>query len=265
LIRVTLLGTGGSAGVPMIGGPDGTGDWGACDPAEPRNRRTRASVLIEHGGQALLVDTGPDVRAQLLANRIRKVDAIVYTHSHADHITGLDDVRILNRIADRPLDAIATETTLEELEERFGYAFKPWQPPGFFRPVMVPRPVVPGQTIDILGLGIELFDQDHGFTRSLGLRAGRFGYSTDVVDLDDAAFAALAGVDTWVVGCFQRHAHRTHAWLPRVLTWIERLRPRRAVLTHMGPDMDFGWLTSRLPAGVEPGYDGMVLEVPAQA
>ncbi len=262
-MKITLLGTGGSAGVPMIGGPDGAGDWGECDPAEPRNRRSRASILIEWDGQALLVDTPPDMRVQLLACKIRKVDAVLYTHAHADHITGLDDVRILNRIVDHPLDAFATAETLAELETRFRYAFVPWQPPGFFRPVLVPRPVVAGQTIEILGLDVKLFDQDHGFTHSLGLRAGGFGYSTDVVDLDEAAFAALAGVDTWVVGCFQRHLHRTHAWLPRVLDWVARVRPRRTVLTHMGPDMDFAWLRARLPAGVEPGYDGLTLDVPA--
>ncbi len=245
----------------MIGGADGTGDWGACDPNEPRNRRTRASILIEQDGNTVLVDTAPDMRAQLLACKVKRVDAVLYTHAHADHITGLDDVRILNRIADRPLDAIATEATLEELELRFGYAFRPWQPPGFFRPVMLPRPVMPGQTVDAAGIAVRVFDQNHGFTRSLGLRVGGFGYSTDVVDFDDDAFAALAGVDTWVVGCFQRHAHRTHGWLPRVLSWVEHLRPRRTVLTHMGPDMDFAWLQARLPAGVEPGFDGMVLEV----
>ncbi len=245
----------------MIGGPDGAGDWGVCDPAEPRNRRSRASILIEHDGQALLVDTPPDMRAQLLACKIRKVDAVLYTHAHADHITGLDDVRILNRIVDHPLDAFATAATLAELERRFAYAFRPWQPPGFFRPVLVPRPVAPGDTIAILGVDVKLFDQDHGFTRSLGLRVGGFGYSTDVVDLDEAAFAALAGVDTWVVGCFQRHPHTTHAWLPRVLDWVNRLHPRRTVLTHMGPDMDFAWLSARLPKAVEVGFDGMVMEV----
>ena len=267
MINVTLLGTGGSAGVPMIGGPDGAGDWGECDPADPRNRRTRASILIqqgliERGGMALLVDTSPEMREQLLACRVARVDAILYTHAHADHILGLDDVRILNRIVDRPLDAFGTEATLAELRERFPYAFAAWQPPGFFRPVMVPRPIAPGDMVDTAGMSVRLFDQDHGFTHTLGLRVGGFAYSTDVVDLDDAAFATLEGVDTWVVGCFQRHAHRTHAWLPRVLGWAERARPRRTVLTHMGPDMDFSWLSNRLPVGVEPGYDGMVLEVP---
>ncbi|MBV9538959.1 MAG: MBL fold metallo-hydrolase [Acidisphaera sp.] len=257
-MRVTLLGTGGSAGVPQIGGRDGRGDWGACDPREPRNVRTRASITVEGPGGTLLVDTSPDMRGQLIACAVRRVDALLFTHAHADHISGLDDVRILNRIVDRPLEAFATPATIEELIRRFDYAFRPWQPPGFFRPVIVTRPVAPGETVETVGLRVELFDQDHGFIRSLGLRIGPFGYSTDVVDLDDGAFAALAGINTWVVDCFQRAPHRTHAWLARVIEWVERLKPRRTVLTHMGPDMDFATVGKRLPAGIEPGFDGQV-------
>jgi len=261
-MRVTLLGTGGSAGVPMIGGPDGHGDWGACDPAEPHNVRTRASIVVDSGQGVLLVDTPPDMRMQLLSCGIKQVDAVLYTHAHADHITGLDDVRLLNRIVERPLDAFATQATLDELQRRFGYAFRPWTPPGFYRPVLTPRPAEAGETIETAGMQVSLFDQDHGFTRSLGLRIAGFGYSTDVVDLDDAAFAALAGVDTWVVGCFQREPHRTHAWLDRVLDWVARLRPRRTIVTHMGPDMDWSWLRAHLPDGVEPGFDGQALDIP---
>lgn len=261
MIRAVLLGTGGSAGVPHLGGPDGRGDWGACDPAEPRNRRTRSSLLLQGEGGTLLVDTTPDMRAQLLANGVARVDAVLFTHAHADHILGIDDVRMLNRIADRPLEGFGTEATLGEIERRFEYVFRPWQPPGFYRPVVVPRRVTPGETIEIVGLGVRVFDQDHGYTRSLGLRVGGFGYSTDVVTLDAAALDALAGVDTWVVDCFQREAHRTHANLDRVLEWVDRLRPRRTVLTHMGNDLDWAWLSRRLPAGVEPGCDGMVIEV----
>ncbi len=262
MIRVTLLGTGGSAGVPMIGGPDGRGDWGACDPTEPRNRRTRASIAVEHEGATLLVDTAPEMRLQLIACGIGRVDAVLFTHSHADHITGLDDVRILNRIVARPLEAFATAEVLEELGRRFDYAFMPWQPPNFFRPVLTARPVAPGETVMMAGIPVRLFEQNHGFSRSLGLRIGGFGYSTDAVELDAAAFEALAGVDTWVVGCFQRAPHRTHAWFERVLGWVERVGARRTVLTHMGPDLDWSWLLGHLPSGIEPGYDGQVLEVP---
>jgi phosphoribosyl 1,2-cyclic phosphate phosphodiesterase len=263
-MRITILGCGASAGVPMIGGADGGGDWGDCDPGEPRNRRTRSSIVVENEqGQRLLVDTSPDMRNQLLDCRVPRVEAILYTHAHADHITGLDDVRILNRIADRPLDAFATQRTLDELTRRFAYAFRPWEPPGFYRPVLVPRAVVPGETLQTAGLVVRLFAQDHGRVETLGLRIGRFGYSTDVVGLDDAAFDALEGVDTWVVGCFlPKGPHWTHADLPAVLEWAARLKPRRTVLTHMGTGMDWAWMRANLPDGVEPGYDGMVLDVP---
>ncbi|MBN8871653.1 MAG: MBL fold metallo-hydrolase [Rhodospirillales bacterium] len=264
-MKVVLLGTGASAGVPMLGGADGTGDWGVCDPNEPRNRRTRTSIVVESvSGERLLVDTSPDMRNQLLDCRVPRVDAVLFTHAHADHIVGLDDIRILNRIADRPLQAFATPTTLDELTRRFGYAFKPWQPPGFFRPVLEPQPVAPGDTLRIAGMDVTLFSQDHGRVETLGLRIGGFAYSTDVVKLEEPAFAALAGIDTWVVDCFLREGpHWTHAHLALVLEWVDRLRPRRTILTHMGTDMDWAWLKANLPAGVEPGYDGMILELEA--
>jgi len=262
-MKITLLGTGGSAGVPLIGGADGDGDWGECDPGEPRNRRTRPSIVIEsETGGRLLVDTGPDMRAQLLACRVRRIDAILYTHAHADHVSGLDDVRILNRIAERPLVVYGTASTLAEVKARFGYAFKPWRPPHFFRPVLEEQPIAAPGKLDLIGLAIETFVQDHGTMESLGLRVGGFAYSTDVVALDEAAFQALAGVDTWVVDCFLRSGrHWTHANLETVLGWVARLKPRRTILTHMGTDMDWGWLRQNLPAGIEPGYDGMVVDV----
>ncbi len=261
-MRVTLLGTGGSAGVPMIGGLDGRGDWGECDPTEPRNRRSRASILIEQGRSAVLVDTSPEMRSQLLDCRVARVDALVFTHAHADHILGLDDVRMLNRIVDRPLEAFATRETLDELVGRFGYAFLPWQPPGFFRPVLEPVAIASGDDFVAAGIQFHAFEQDHGFVTTLGLRAGAFAYSTDAVQLNGAAYAALRGIDTWVVGCFQRMPHRTHAWLDRVLDWTKLVGARRTVLTHMGPDLDWSWLEARLPRGVEAGHDGQVLQIP---
>ena len=262
-MKVTLLGTGGSAGVPMIGGADGRGDWGDCDPGEPRNRRTRSSIVVEGAdGQRLLVDTSPDMREQLLKCEIPRVDAVLFTHAHADHITGIDDVRILNRIVGRPLSAFTTMATLTDLIQRFGYAFRPWEPPHFYRPVLEGRPVSHGDLFEAAGLPVQVFTQSHGRVDTLGLRIGAFAYSTDVVALNDAAFSILEGVDTWVVGCFLRRGpHWTHADLKTVLEWVERLRPRRTVLTHMGTDMDWAWMRENLPAGVEAGYDGMVLAV----
>jgi len=261
--RVTILGCGGSAGVPQLGGADGRGDWGACDPNELRNRRTRSSIVIEGpGGERLLVDTSPDMRHQLLACAVPRVDAILFTHAHADHVLGIDDVRILNRIVGRPLDAFATERTLQELDKRFDYAFQPWTPPWFYRPALTARQIAAGDVIEAAGMQVRLFEQDHGFLPTLGLRVGGFGYSTDVARLDEAAMQALAGVDTWIVDCFQRKAHKTHANLEQVLAWTERLEPRRVVLTHMGHDVDWAWLTSRLPPHVEPAHDGLILDVP---
>ncbi len=259
-MRVTILGCGGSAGVPSIGGSDGRGDWGRCDPAEPRNRRSRSSIVLEGPtGERLLVDTGPELRAQLLDSAVPKIDAVLYTHAHADHITGIDEVRILNRLCGHPLDAYGTAYTLDEIEHRFDYAFRPWTPPHFFRPVLVRREVLPGDVLQVAGLSLTLFEQDHKVVKTLGLRCGDFAYSTDLVELSQASLAMLDGVDTWLVGCFQRQPHLTHASLARVLGWSRQLGVRRTVLTHMGFDMDWAWLEANLPPGVEPAHDTQTL------
>jgi phosphoribosyl 1,2-cyclic phosphate phosphodiesterase len=238
-MKAIVLGCGGSAGVPMIGGSDGRGDWGACDPTEKRNRRTRSSIVVQaDDDRRFLVDTSPDMRLQLIDHGIVSIEAILFTHSHADHILGLDDVRILNRIIDRPLPVRADAHTLDELRRRFDYAFLPWRPPGFIRPVLEPEPV------------------------KSGFRIGRFAYCTDVVDLDDAAWEILAGVDTWLVDCFQRNPHRTHASLGLVREWAARLGAKRTILTHMGNDMDWGWMMRNLPRGLEAAYDGMEITIP---
>jgi phosphoribosyl 1,2-cyclic phosphate phosphodiesterase len=262
-VKVTVLGCGGSAGVPHIGGPDGRGDWGACDASEKRNRRTRSSIVL-HGddGRRILVDCSPDLRLQLIDNGIASVDAVIFTHSHADHILGLDDVRMLNRIIDRPMPVRGDAHTLAELERRFDYAFLPWRPPGFVRPVLEPEPVRPGESIHLAGMDLLLFEQDHGFGATLGVRLGRFAYCTDVVDLGDAAWESLSGVDTWMVDCFQREPHRTHAWLDLVVEWAAKLRVKRTILTHMGNDMDWGWMMRNLPLGFEPAFDGMEIIIP---
>ena len=261
--RAVVLGCGGSSGVPAIGGADGRGDWGLCDPAEPRNRRSRTALVVElTPGRRLLVDTGPELRTQLVDCAIPGVDAILFTHAHADHVSGIDDVRSLNRLAGRPLEAYAFAETLDELRGRFSYAFGPWTPPMFYRPVLVPRTVSPGDRLALLGADVTIFSQIHSRIRTLGFRSGWFAYSTDVSDLDAAAFAALAGVDTWVIDCFQREKHGGHAHLAQVLDWVGLLRPRRTVLTHMGPDLDWAWMQRHLPDGVEAGHDGMVIEAP---
>ncbi|MDO9708638.1 MBL fold metallo-hydrolase [Paracraurococcus lichenis] len=261
-MKVTILGCGGSGGVPLLGGKDEGGQWGDCDPAEPRNRRTRTSAMIEGpGGQRLLVDAGPDLRQQMLACRLGRFEAVLFTHPHADHILGIDDIRQVNRNLNRAIDAWGTRITLQKLDERFDYAFiGPTE--FFFRPALEPRRIAFGERFEAAGMTVEVFRQDHGVMDSLGLRIGKFAYSTDVVALPEESLRALEGLDTWVVGCFQRRPHAVHANLETVLRWVEVLRPRRTVLTHMGTAMDYRSLLRELPPGIEPGYDGMVLEVP---
>jgi phosphoribosyl 1,2-cyclic phosphate phosphodiesterase len=265
MTTVTLLGTGGSAGVPMLGGPDGRGDWGACDPGEPRNRRTRTSAVIDHGGARLLVDASPDLREQLLATATARVDALLVTHAHADHIAGIDDLRGLNRALGGPLPLFGSAATLDELQRRFDYAFAPWDGVSYIRPILAPRVIAAGDVFVAGGVPVRVFQQDHGFMTTLGVRVGGFAYCTDVVTLDEAALAALRGIHTWAVDCFQRApGHRTHAWVGRVLEWVAALRPRRTVLTHMGHDVDWAEMRRILPPGVEPGHDGQILDVPDQ-
>ena len=259
-----MLGCGGSAGVPQLGGVDGTGDWGACDKTETRNRRTRSSIVIQgEAGERLLIDCSPDMRAQLLACAVPRVDAILFTHAHADHVLGIDDIRILNRLVKRPIEAFAEPRTIAELVRRFDYAFKEWTTqPQFFRPVLIERPIGFGDIVETCGLRVRTFEQDHGYLSTIGVRVDGFGYSTDVVTLDERAFAVLEGVDTWVIDCFQRGRHSTHANVDQVITWFEQVKPRRMILTHMGYDLDWAWLQKRMPAGIEPGFDGMLIESP---
>jgi phosphoribosyl 1,2-cyclic phosphate phosphodiesterase len=256
-VRVIVLGCGSSGGVPLIGGR-----WGACDPANPKNRRTRASILIETDGRTLLVDTTPDLRAQLLAAERWKLDAVLYTHGHADHIMGLDDIRAVNRLIGAPLPAYADARTLADLTRRFDYAFAPLGPKGgFFRPVIEAHEIRAGEAFEAAGIRVLPIAQDHGTMPTLGFRIGDFAYSTDVLDLSEQALAALEGVRVWIVGCFQERPHYTHAHLERALAWVERLRPERTVLTHMGESLDYAALSAKLPAGVEPGFDGLVLDL----
>ncbi len=258
-MRVTILGCGGSDGVPQIGGPDGRGDWGACDPANPRNRRTRASAHVAVGDASILIDTAPDLRDQLMANGIGRVSHVLYTHDHADHSHGVNELRRLSRFNGQPMDVYADAATLARLHQRFGYAFE--QLPGSPYPE-----IATGHTIDgpfeLGGAEVHPVAQDHGFGETtLGFRIGGFAYSTDLIELSDAACAALAGLDLWIVDCFRHTPHPTHAHWDLTLSWIERLQPRRAVLTHMGTGMDYDTVSAQCPAGVEPGYDGMTIDL----
>lgn len=256
-MRVTVLGCGGSGGVPLA-----TGEWGVCDPTNPKNRRRRPSILIEDEELTILVDTGPDVREQLLDAACRRIDAILYTHAHADHVHGLDDLRAFNNVMGRPIDAFGTEGTLAAIRERFAYAFEAIEPGhGFYRPQLIARIITEYEPFRVGHLDVLPFRQDHGLSLSTGFRIGRFAYSTDVVGLDEQAFEALTGVEVWIVDCLREWPHITHAHLAQTLEWIDRVGAERAILTHMNHQADYDVLAAKLPPGVEPGYDGLVLEL----
>jgi phosphoribosyl 1,2-cyclic phosphate phosphodiesterase len=258
-MKVTILGCGGSGGVPFVDGTPG-GNWGVCDPANPRNRRRRVSILVESGDTTILVDASPDARAQLLDARVRRLDAVVFTHSHADHCHGLDELRGLMRARGTSIDAYMDTQTRSELTARFAYAFtSSFDPSSLYRPVFQDR-ALNGPT-RIGSIEVVPFFQGHGSETTLGLRFGPVAYSTDAVTLDEAAFAALAGVQVWIVDCLRDKPHPTHSHLEQTLGWIERVKPARAILTHMNHQIDYEDLRRRCPAGVEPAYDGLVVEI----
>lgn len=258
-MRITILGCGGAGGLPLIGN-----DWGDCDPNEPRNRRRRASILVEVNGAHILIDTSPDMREQLIDANVSAIDAILFTHEHADHIHGIDDVRTINRISRRAIDAYAAARCLNVIGRRFDYVFTPPPMEGgkqvFFKPCLTAHEIAPSEMFNAAGVDVLPFVQDHGFMTTLGFRFGDFAYSTDVVNLDAAAFAALAGVKVWLVGCLGTRPHPTHAHVGKVLGWVDRLKPERTILTHMAGGLDYMRLRDTLPRGVEPAHDGMVVE-----
>ncbi|HZS84986.1 MAG TPA: MBL fold metallo-hydrolase [Stellaceae bacterium] len=253
-MKVRMLGCGGSGGVPLVGG-----EWGACDPAEPRNRRRRASLLVETASTTILIDTSPDCRQQLLDAGTRRLDAVLYSHAHADHLHGIDDLRALNRLMRRPIAIHADVDTMATIRRRFDYVFTPIEPGGsFYKPTAVAN-IIQGPFV-VGDIRVVPFSQDHGFSTTLGFRIGPVAYSTDVVELDDKAFAALDGVAVWIVDCLRYEPHPTHSHLEKTLRWIERVKPRRAILTHMDVPLDYATLRRKLPAGVEPGYDGLTVD-----
>lgn len=256
-MRVTLLGCGSSGGVPTIGNV-----WGDCDPANPKNRRRRPSILVERDGLRVLVDSSPDMREQLLDAGVGPLEAVLYTHDHADHVNGIDDLRMVRRLTRRDIDVWAAPDVLDRMTGRFGYLFLGHaEPDALYRPILVPHAI--RGPFDLGKLTVVPFEQDHGTCRTLGFRFGRFAYSTDVVGLPEESFAILDGIEFWIVDSLRDGApHPTHANLEQTLRWIERIKPRRAILTHMNHQADYDTLCKRLPAGVEPGYDGLVLEIP---
>ncbi len=265
VLQVKILGSGCSTGVPRI-----DGYWGACDPNNPKNRRSRCSAWFGLYDQArpkamtsVVIDTSPDFRDQMIRAEAPHIDAVLWTHDHADQTHGLDDMRAFTFRRSQPIDGYTDQATLDTLTARFGYVFKGNLG---YPPVCEPHLIPPhGQLWSIAGEGgalpIVSFDQEHGPIRSVGYRIGDVAYSSDVSNLPEDSFAALKGLKVWIVDCLRYRPHPTHSHLEKTLAWIRRVRPERAILTNLHQDMDYSALQAQLPNGVEPAYDQMVFEI----
>lgn len=260
--RLTILGCGSSTGVPRVGN-----DWGKCDPTNPRNRRRRSSAIIEQrrAGRAttVLVDTGPDLREQLLSAGTKHLDGVLFTHDHADHTHGIDDLRMLSYAMKRRINVWLDAQTRAGVVGRFAYCFE--KPPGSnYPPILNAHEIVPPQPIRIEGEGgpIEAIPipQEHGDIPSLGFRFGNVAYSPDISGLPETSIPLLQGLDVWIVDALRYLPHPSHWSVGQTLEWVARLKPRRTILTHLHIDLDYAQLKRELPAGVEPAFDGMVVE-----
>lgn len=254
-MKVTVLGCGGSGGVPLA-----TGFWGECDPKNPKNRRRRASIAVETETTTLLVDSSPDLREQCLSAGIQRVDAVLYTHDHADHTHGIDDLKMFERFQKKPIPAYGNAETLASLQKRFRFAF-PITP----NPPEIYHHFLEAHLIDgpfrLGDIPVIPFVQDHGYSTSMGYRFDKVAYTTDAVSLDEAAFKALEGIEVWIVDCVTMDPRPTHSHLGQTLEWIQRVKPRQAYLTHMSSLLDYDTLMGILPEGVEPAYDGLAIAV----
>ncbi len=264
ILEVTILGCGSSGGVPRA-----DGNWGVCDPANPLNRRTRCSLLVRRKATdpahetTILVDTSPDMVRQSSAAGAKRLDAVLLTHEHADQVHGIDDIRAFALRHRRPIPVFMDERCGATMHKRFGYIFENAE---YYPAIADSQPMPasgvvwevqgPSGSIPVVG-----FDQEHGDITSLGFRFGPVGYSSDVAHLPEESFAALAGVQVWIVDALRETPHPTHAHLERTLEWIWRVRPERAILTNLHVDMDYEALRTKLPPGVEPAYDGLRFEI----
>ena len=264
-LRFTILGCGSSGGVPRIGG-----EWDACDPNNPKNRRLRCSALVERGSDAamtrVLIDTSTDCREQLLEAGVSWLDGVLYTHDHADHTHGIDELRMVSFNGKSRVDVYHDAKTGDVLRQRFGYCFET-PPESNYRPILNPHEIGPGERVEIAGEGGTItvipFRQSHGESDTLGFRIGGIAYSPDVKDLPEESLAHLEHLDIWVLDALRYTPHPSHFSVEEALEAIRLVKPRRAVLTHMHGSLDYETLARELPQSVEPAYDGMVLETDA--
>ena len=254
-IEVTILGCGSSGGVPLIGNI-----WGPCDANDSRNTRRRVSILVKKNKKTFLVDTSPDLRMQMLDAKVKDVDAVLYTHSHADHVHGIDDLRAFcwQRKDNKPLPIYSDQYTIDQITNRFDYAFE--NKYGSAVPSLAANTISIGNNT-IQGVNVEAIKQIHGKGFSLGYRFDNVAYSTDVNNLPNESMEQLKDLDLWIVDCVRYEPHYSHSHFDQTISWIKQLKPKKAILTHMGHWLDYNELKNKCPDNVEPGIDGMVIKI----
>lgn len=262
-LSLTILGCGSSGGVPRV-----AQGWGKCDPNEPKNRRRRCSVLVERtnagGTTRVLIDTSPDLREQLIDAGVTHLDAVLFTHEHADHTHGIDDLRPLVIMHRKRVPIWADQRTLDLLYARFGYCFQ--TPAGSdYPPILTAHLMKPDEPVTIDGAGgpitFQPFVLEHGNIEALGFRINNLAYTPDVSAIPPTSVPNMADLECWVIDALRDAPHPTHFHLAEALDWVARMQPKRAVLTNLHTDLDYGRLTRELPEGIVPAYDGMRIEI----
>lgn len=252
-VKIRILGCGASGGVPMVGR-----GWGRCNPDNPKNRRLRTSALIRSEGQTILIDTSPDLRAQLLSAQVERIDALLYTHAHADHLHGIDDLRSINRVMQKAIPTYANEHTMFEIKERFKYIFK--DDDGFLHPLLTPHVLNAEDSFHVGNVRVHSFTQEHGSIETLGFRVGDIAYTTDVNRFKGNAASFLKNLKVWIVGAMTELPVPTHASLEEIKAWTEEFKPEQVYLTHMSPQLDYDALCKILPGNIRPAHDGLEIE-----
>jgi len=255
-LTVTILGSGTSTGVPVPGCP-----CSVCTSADPQNTRTRCSVLLSHGGRNVLVDTATDLRQQVLREKTTHIDAVLYTHTHADHVHGIDDLRAFNIVSGEVIPIFGSSETLEVIRRNFGYIFDDELEPGY-RPRLVTRQV--DGPFELFGMRVEPLPLQHGSGRSLGYRIGPFAYLVDCNAIPEETETRLADIETLVIDALRFRPHNTHFNIAQAIEVAGRLGARRTFLTHLSHDVDHARHASQLPPGVELAYDGQQIVVPLE-
>ena len=252
-MKVTILGSGSSGGVPLIGNY-----WGNCDPKNIKNYRTRVSVLANVNNNNILFDTSPDLRIQAIKNNIKELDAVLWTHSHADHANGIDDLRQFLWKRKTKLPIYASKKTISDLKRRFDYIFE--QDNSYFQPPLEVN-IIEGNELKVCGVKIYAFDQNHGYEITQGFKINNFVYSTDVKSFPKNSEKYLYNLDLWIVDCVRYEPHYSHSHLEQTLLWIDKYKPKKAILTHLGAWLDYEELLSKCPENVEPAYDGLTINL----